>query len=791
MGNPLDDLQAIRNNPLDDLKDIRSQVNRTSTPSPAEAARARLASRGVTPEMVKLAPPTAQPTYPGDSSSWFDSGVVRPDPRHFHNNLKSGGNFLGNVGAMVNPFSWVAPPMGELLAPTNPISTGNSTTNMEESNPNSSEYNPTMANLPDRLIGSVLPHPIDLAKEVYSRGEHGKTTSDMYAIPATMAATIGLPKAARGVLPADIAAELARKTAGSALGTTSDSFKHGATPADALLQEGGLVTRSEGRLLNKVTTAKQAELAGLEHDLDTPKHNNNFTDPMQSITPVLDDAMSRAVPSEQPKIVEFQTLLNNKIHSLSSGSMKLNPAQLVQLKRWLDGFIGTYKDEPVSTYKDLAQNTYSAVRQHLDTVAPEATVRGQKIQSLIAAEEAIKNKITGNVPAPHTSLGEFKNIAGTVFPSTLAKTGAAALLKSLSGGAFDKITPPTMSLGSNVVKPIGVSANPNGRTVGGYSKINLLNGVSITPREVTGFNQLPPPVTPRTTTLSLSDPFEFKPEFEPIIADKRLSRPKTEAKVDALTKSPADVRPEIAAANKAHNDNARKYLDTNYPLNGTATPPKVFKLYPKVDTQPEAPVNVQTPTKPTHVTEGTQVSGIDEQGNLISGNLEKLYPTVGEDGQPSWKGSILDIRNSRIMDLPADRIFDRLSGPPKSTAASKPKTTASTTTAPIAAPKSKLDALLDQFDDELPDAEDPKQAEQERRVTALDKKDAHAKAMQAAIKPKVETPISVAKKAMAEAPLDKGAASKKAVQDWLDKKALQDMEDQLGAGKSKKPKGKR
>jgi hypothetical protein len=680
-----------------------ADMTKTSTMTPAQAAKQHLAAKGITPEMVKLSPPTAQPTYPGDTSSWFDTGVVRPDPKHMATNLKSGGSFLGTAGTMVNPFAWLAGPVGEMVAPTNP--THMDSAGVNQSDPNSPQYNPTMLNLPDRLVNSIIPHPVDLAKEAYSRGEHGKTTSDMYAIPATMAATMAVPKIARAALPADIAAELARKTAGSALGTGPENFKHGATPDVAALKDlpGGLVTRSEGRLLSKVTNAKHAELAGLENDLNTPVHNNNFTDPMQSVTPVLDEAMSRAVPAEQPKIVEFRTLLSNKINSLSNGSMKLNPTQLVQLKRWLDGFIGTYKDEPVSTYKDLAQNTYSAVRQHLDSVAPEATVRGQKIQSLIEAEDALKNKITGNVPAPHTSLGELKNIAGTVFPSTLAKTGTAQLLKMFSGGAFDKPAP--INLGGaptqtppipSMAPPMATAQTPAGGSGGGSSK-----AVPNPATAPAGTFTPPPALDLPSPDLKLPNPILTKP-LPPLPEPPNLTPAQEHAQLiakrDAIIKEAAlkDDTPNLTLKDEA----ARRKK-----ANPTPAPVEVQKAAPPTE----------TPTKPTHIKENTSVSGIDKEGNVVSGKLEKLYPVV-EDGKATWKGTILDLRNSRTVDLPADNIFDRLTGPPEKAIEAKPR---------------------------------------------------------------------ISKKVEAPAPLDKGAAAKKTVADWLEKKALRDMEEQLGVGEKK------
>ena len=790
MSDPLEDLKAIRatTNPLDDLKDIRSQSTRTSTPMPSVAAKARqtLASKGVSPEMVKLNPPTAQPTYPGDSSSWFDTGVVRPDPRQFSTNLKPGGDFWKTAGTMINPFAWVAGPMGELLAPTNPITSGNIAASSDS---NDSSYNPTVLNLPDRLVSSVLPHPIDLAKESYSRGEQGKSTSDMYAIPATMAATVALPKVGRAILPADIAGEMARKTMSSALGTTPENFKHGATPDTAALQNDNVVTRSEGRLLNKITDSKHAELNGLENDLNTPQHNDNFTDPMQSIKPVLDDAMSRAVPAEQPKIAEFQILLNNKIQALSGGRMQLNPTQLVGLKRWLDGFISTYKDEPVSTYKDLAQNTYSAVRQHLDSVAPEATVRGQRIQSLIQAEDALRNKITGNVEAPHTSFGELKNIAGTVFPSTLVKTGMANALKMLSGGQFDK--PPQMNLGIvNPTTPQGGTFNPpqppqagafrGGTTFNPPNPNPLLlappTGMAVTPWGTAipqldmstgmagGVPETPRAVTPSTASSAGAptsiDPWNAAtqagqhylgelqsgarpsgitptegPPSAPITSESAPPvRAKTEAKVAAMTKSPADVNPEVAAANKEHNANAVKLLNDKYPIkNGEAVPVKRFPATPPptevpsvAETKAAPSTSAQVPDKPTHIQEGMSVSGTDAQGNLVSGKLEKVYPVV-VDGKPIWKGTILDVKNGRTVDLPTDSIFDKLAGPPKSAIKAAPKP-----------------------------------------------------------KPAAEIPGKPPTPAMEMAPTDKGTAAKKAVQDWLDKQALARDEEQNGAGPPRK-----
>jgi hypothetical protein len=716
-------------------------MRRTSTQSPAELARSRFASGQLTrrsPEAVKMLP--LQPTE--SEGPFGDYG--------YDTNLKSHGSLASSFGQALNPFSWLAPPIGEMLTPTNPVGMSHPT-NTNEAKLGHPDYNPTMLNLPSRVAQTLVPDFSGTAKESYRRGEAGESTKDMYGAPLAAGALAALPKMGRGILPKDIAGETAQRATRNLLGTKPEHFSHGATPDTAVLQdlEGGLVTRSEGRLLSKLRASKAAELDALEKDVNVPGHQTNLANPMESVAPVLEDAASRAVPTEATKIQEFNSLLGNKVRSLSNGSMQLNPAQMVQLKRWLDGFIGVYREDPTGTLKDLAQNTYSAVRQRLDQMAPEVTARSQRIQSLIKAEDAYHNKIYGGeAEPPHTMIGEAKNAIGSVFPTTLAKTSAAALFKSLSGDMFDRgplptaiAPPPDFGAGLEDPKPTppnfmgfrpgeGAPIEDVGQHLDTPSRIPVKKNTRIklpthagfepgegTPlpepwnREIAGSGVrdrvVPKPKTivdylaskglgkakqlgPRSSSSVLpsssspSAPFEApraiqlpgeisairppgvetvnpsgmevptKPSLPPDIPDPAL-RPKNAA---------ATPRPAQAPVETPAQEHARLIEKRDQIIKDTVakeeTPNRVLK-----DEAARRNAKTPTPPKPTHIKEGASVSGQDDKGGVVSGMLDKLYPTVDTSGKPTWRGVVLDSRNSRNVDLPADSLYASETGPPK------------------------------------------------------------------------------------------------------------------------------
>lgn len=732
---------------------------RTSTPTPAQTARDRMAGRTISPELTKMNPPTA--------TQW--QGPFGDYGENFNPPKEVGGGFGGGFGQSFKD-TW-----NTIRHPKESV---------DQMFSAHGEENPLLALIKMEYgpMAAPVTAPIDTWKESSKRGAANVSTKDLLGNVTGQAAQFGigegLARGPRALLPADIAGEQARKIVRSTIGTKPENFAHGATPDVAPLQDlkGGLVTRSEGRLLKKIKATKGAELDALEKDVSVPGHETNFSDPMESIQPVIDDAISRAVPTEKTRIAEFQSLLSNKINSLSNGSMKLNPQQIVQLKRWVDGFVGVYRDEPTGTLRDLAQNTYSAVREHLNKVAPEATVRGQRIQSLIQDEEALHNKIYAGSTEPH-GLGMWaKNAISSVMPTTLGKTSAAALFKLLSGGEFDKPMLPT-NLGSPdfttmeppqkqitsasrfqvlpqgllpapsgpVPSPSDFTVSPTGSTIPSSGiDSGMLPGV---PQRLQGPPSIPAhemgaptQVDPYNTAINagqeylgelksgakasgspeaierrasakraLSDkPWEDKP-FPPM----KKSAPKAESPLGSLppVETPTQEHARlIEKRNQIIKEAVDKEDNPNLVLKDEAAKRKAADI---------AAGKLPMPDKPTHITEGSQVSGMDTDGNLISGKLDKIYPVI-EDGKPIWKGVIIDARNSRTVDMPADRLFDRLAGPPKPTKASV----------------------------------------------------------------KTETPKPVTTtESVAD---DKAARSKKAMQDYLDKMELRQLEQEHGVGPKKK-----
>lgn len=482
-----EDLQntvAVTFSPEDMSRMSSPEQTRTSTNKPSDIAtiaRQHLATGmgglpigrafpPITPEQVKANPGATLPgeyrinLHPAPNTPGIGSQLLHAPGQMGATMLSSLDNLGRRMGFAPSPLRKLLvdeqgqprKEFGSLYAPPTPVPEG------------------SFANISRDISGSTgipIPDPTnygiprmfsDPYEASYKRLEAGQSNADMFTVPAAAALTFGAIKGAptigRAILPADVAAELATRAQRGSLGTTKESFTHGATPDIATLQDPqGSVYRSQGRQLKGIIADKAGELDALEKDMNAPKYQNNFSDPMQSIKPVLDDAISRANPTETTRIAEFNNLVLSKVRTLSNGTMQLNPAQLVQLKRWMDGFISTYKDEPIGTIRDLAQNTYSAIRQHLENVAPESAVRGQRIQSLIKAEQALHDKIYTPLPEAHTVTGDIKRMFDPVVPSTLLRTGTAAALKKLADGELDRPPIPTAPGNPGNIVPQGTA----------------------------------------------------------------------------------------------------------------------------------------------------------------------------------------------------------------------------------------------------------------------------------------------------------------------------------------------
>lgn len=815
--------------PTNSLEDM----TRTSTPTPAQSARARLASRGLTPEAVKA----GQGISPLPTDIGPRTPIVRP--------------ILQGIGvptsmdelkqeALHNAPNMLLPGSTQSLDFINDLSTGHIPIIGRTAEALSAPTHASIQNrpqTPDENAGAIRAAagtiPTLAMMSPTFRGAVGKASD--FSMPKTAANLIN-HWLGDGAIDTTL-----RKDAGRGI----SQAKIVATSADGV-QEG----------VRSAITKRQAQKADL---LNNPLAQA----PTINGTKLIEEAFGEP-PLNIPKATlkhwnEFASNLMAKVQDISGGTGNLSPAQVDSLKNEIDVDFGRLSTD--ATELNLNQKSGSVRRafdKAVDNSVPGYAELNDHLADLHHANKLLTKKIAENATAPPMSINPRAVLRGVMSdavkpggpqgtrPGILTTPGRTALASLLSKR-------PNIPVGAGVTMP-----DPSLLSEDNTSSITTTpEGSVTTPPPEDSWSYLDTPAIYREPTATASTP---PPKINL----------KTETKVADLTSNPAAVRPEIVEANRQHNSNATKILNEKYPLGDSAgVPPRIFKaaappkisedttrtpeaifadmqkvdsalseavtknlaarelasktmrgleatpnggrpkgsvtvkgepvefvstkeaskrkdaivagpqdlvntlraqrdsLYKEMETVVQPKAETQAPTKPTHVTEGTQVSGIDEQGNLVSGNLEKLYPVVGEDGQPIWKGTILDLRNSRTMDLPADRLFDRLSGPPKSTIPPKPR--AATTPAPIAPAKSKLDSLLDQFDDELPEAEDPKQAELERKAQ------------------KASPPT---KKVISEPPLDKGAAAKKAVQDWLDKKALMEMEEQLGAGK-RKPKGKR
>lgn len=86
-------------------------------------------------------------------------------------------------------------------------------------------------------------------------------------------------------------------------------------------------------------------------------------------------------------------------------------------------------------------------------------------------------------------------------------------------------------------------------------------------------------------------------------------------------------------------------------LSGETTPPRASSAL------------IDFPPEPTHVVVGNRVTGFDASGMAISGRLEKLYATI-ENGVPTWKAVVLDLKKGKTVELSADQVYNALQGPP-------------------------------------------------------------------------------------------------------------------------------
>lgn len=615
----------LKNTAFGDLSST-NQAKTTSFPQVRDMARARLASVGMTPEQIKAHP--ADPVHgqyganpmPHEASQssplqWTSDllgGMLKAPVEMAHNIIQAPAQIAtGLPYALAGPHSvGVGPkvyPGQPNPAPALPMPQGETPESMMTT---AGRGALTIAGL-HPVVGAAegLASIPGLWNESMRRGQVGQTHADMYGVPAFLAATAAAPHVGRAILPTDIAAELATRAQRSSLGTDFKSFEHGATPDIATLQDpAGSVYRSQGRQIKGIRADKTNELAALEHDMAAPQHQGNYSDPMVSIKPVMEEAKSRATPPEQTKIEEFNSLILNKIRDLSAGNdkpMQLNPQQLVQLKRWVDGFISTYKNEPIGTTRDLAQNVYSAVRQHLEGVAPESAVRGQRIQSLIQAEQAATKQMYSPMPEAKTTIGAIKNMFEPIVPSTLAKTATAAVFKKLSGGLLDR--PP-------------IPYNPE------FAVPN---------------NPMPP-----EPEMSQTSPSSGPPPLSPNKAIEAPASPPV-GKFDPAARIAAN-RAKVAEANE---------------ISKTATPDERGLSISEIRQRRAAQTIPGIEPAPTHIKEGSQVSGMAPSGTLVSGRLERLYPRMGEDGKPSWYGQVLDPKTGKTVDIPATQLFDKLKGP--------------------------------------------------------------------------------------------------------------------------------
>lgn len=782
---PWDEINASAQ---DYSKGMWDQINnahtQTSTLTPAQAARQHLA-RGMnapwhgaptTPEQVKAHPASPTNSHGPFGGEYGISELQNPA------NFPTAGEVFSSVGShALSAFTGLLPkiptsPLEAVLPAIDPFGVGRSTVDGisavqntvhkqlgSGASPVQAAIHGTLASLPFGSTVNSLTAPLDASlgnRPVTKKNnlEASGGIGDLAGQAATVGAFKALPPTLRAIIPPDLAKEHATRAARVALGVGPEDMHHGATPDQAILHEleGGLVTRSEGRFLKKITASKAAEFEALKKDLGSPAHQTNYADPMQSINPVLEDIDSRTMPGDKTKIAEFRALVTNKVRDLSSGDMQLNPSQLVDLKRWLDDMVGEFKDDPTSTTKNIAQKAYGAIRQQLNTIAPEVTVRSQRIQSLINAEDALNKKIWAST-APSKTWFEAvnKHFLAPLIESTPATTGRAAFYKMLSGDTLARPpvpvtgvppTPPAMQppampevqpSGPPPIRGLlpsapGFTTTPQGTTMPSLDAMSGMAG---------GMPEMPRVVTPAPAS-GAGAPTNIDKVQQGIQAGQHYlgelqsgarqsgvipsesGGPPTKPITPTFTPAEPPTRTQQHAQDVANLDKIVK--------EEVAKSDKPNLVLKDEAARRKQQTTTSTPVKPTHIQEGTQVSGIDEQGNLTSGNLEKLYPVV-VDGKPTWKGVILDVHNGRTVDLPTDSIFDRLSGPPKNLLSTKPRSAATKAPpAPVSAkPKvSKLDDLLAQFDEELPEAEDTKQAELERLIKEqLDDQAAQEKAL--------------------------------------------------------------
>jgi hypothetical protein len=685
MSDPLADLQTIRNNPLDDLKDIRGQVTRTSTLTPAQSARQHLASRNLTPEMVKAG-----------------KGITTPEQFSSPPGM-SGGQIFGSLGeGLLNAIPSLSP-----IDPTNmsgPIS-GVQTIAGDLARGNTqgtSIARGAMSQVP--IIGPPI------------SGLMAPSTASMSSRPVTPPDNMDALEGVGQVGGAAIGGKLLTSEPGTIGGpefpkTSANLINHwlGKGAIDEVLN------KNAGRGISKAKIVA-ATADGVQEGVKSAitkwqSHKQTIMDTPLAQAPTIDGpTLIKEAFGEPPLNIprttlehwnEFAANIGAKVQEISGGTGKLSPAQVDALKNEIDVNFGKLSTD--ATELNLNQKAGS-VRRAFDRAVDKSIPGYKEINDHLAdlhhANDILTTKIKENAESTPFSINPKSALRG-VMADALSPGGPKGTRPGLL------TTPGRTALAAALSKAPDIPSMPSGS----MTAPPAMEAPVISP------HTMPEPITPTPQSVTTTTSGPPAAPIAPDLPDPALRPIKPSATAPKLpappTMTPAEEHAQLISKRDAIIKEAVQKDDTpNLTLKDEAAR--------RAKAKGKEPTAASTaPTKPAHVQEGSQVSGLDEQGNIVSGSLEKLYPVV-ENGKPVWKGTILDIRNSRTVDLPADKIFDRLSGPPKTAITAKPKTT-----------------------------------------------------------PKAEIP---------QAPLSKSDAAKKAVQDFLDRKALMDMEEQHGAGPPKKGK---
>lgn len=266
-------------------------------------------------------------------------GVVTPDMLQEQEPKEVNGGFWGGFGRSVNPINWVAAPVGEALRTEGLVTPSSDRAKWF------ADQTPTLENLPNRLLSSVVPHPIDTARESYRRGEANESRSDMYGEVAGAAATLGAAKVAPRVMeplefdpqnPNWFARQAIRGRNAQIGATTKDLAEgSGGQPGEAVARDAPYSTGGFGRA-QKLAKGNEQAMSAKEAFMSTDVRAQA---PKFNVDALIDNAIQQTAgkasttPELAQRITDFGSRMRQASSEITNGERRpLTAAEVDKLR---------------------------------------------------------------------------------------------------------------------------------------------------------------------------------------------------------------------------------------------------------------------------------------------------------------------------------------------------------------------------------------------------------------------------------------------------------------------------